>query len=414
MSIEALKEKLLSNAVINKAFKFINLNRIFVKLAAVCLVGIISILVSAASVGITFGFNVKYSGKVIATVNNASVLENAKTLAIKTVNGKNADKVISSPKLSITLTIADKLDNADKVATAILDNTAEVISGSALIIDGETVGIGSDNLVELVEKRRTAFYIEGAENEASFVKSVEVKDGYYLKSEIKDTSSVEDAVNNLEVKTVSTVVSDVKVAFSTKKTLTSSQKTGYYKVTTAGKNGLNRKTEQICSVNGAETERKVLSNEVITAPVTQEVTVGTAPVKLTPAQNASVTAAGFICPLPKGRFKVSSYYGDGRNHKGVDLCANRGVPIYAAASGTVTYAGWRNDYGYNIIIDHGNGLQTRYAHASVLYVSKGTKVSQGDVIAAVGSTGNSTGNHLHFEVIVNGTRVNPAPYINLK
>lgn len=414
MSIKALKEKLLSNAVINKALRFINLNRIVVKFSAICLVGILSVLVSAASVGITFGFNVKYSDKVIATVKSASVLENAKTLAVKTVSSKDADKAISSPKLKLTLTIVDKLDNANSVATAILDNTDAIIAGSALIVDGEKIGVGSKELKDLVENRRTEFFIEGAENEASFVKNVEVKEGYYLKSEIKNTVAVEDAVKNLEVKTVSTVVSDVKVAFSTKKTLTSSKTTGYYKVTTAGKNGLNRKTEKIETVNGEQEVRTVISNEIITAPVTQEVTVGTAPVKLSPAQNASVSAAGFICPLPKGRFKVSSYYGDGRNHKGVDLCANRGVPIYAAASGTVSYAGWRNDYGYNVIIDHGNGLQTRYAHASALYVSKGTKVSQGDVIAAVGTTGNSSGNHLHFEVIVNGTRVNPAPYINLK
>lgn len=378
------------------------------------MVGILSVIVTSASVGITFGFNVKYSDKVIATVKSASVLENAKTLAVKTVSSKNADKAISSPKLSLTLTIADKLETADNVATAILDNTDAIVAGSVLIVDGEKIGIGSKNLKELVENRRTEFFIEGAENEASFVKNVEVEDGYYLKTEIKNTESVEEAVKNLEVKTVSTVTKDVKVAFSTKKTLTSSKTTGYYKVTTAGKNGLNRKTEKIETINGDEQIRTVISNEVITAPVTQEVTVGTAPVKLSPAQNASVSSAGFICPLPKGRFKVSSYYGDGRNHKGVDLCANKGVPIYAAASGKVSYAGWRNDYGYNIIIDHGNGLQTRYAHASALYVSKGTKVSQGDVIAAVGTTGNSTGNHLHFEVIVNGTRVNPAPYINLK
>ena len=375
------------------------------------MVGILSVIVTAASVGITFGFNVKYSDKVIATVKSASVLENAKTLAVKTVSSKNADKAISSPKLSLTLTIADKLESADNVATAILDNTDAIVAGSVLIVDGEKIGIGSKNLKALVENRRTEFFVEGAENEASFVKNVEVEDGYYLKTEIKNTESVEEAVKNLEVKTVSTVTKDVKVAFSTKKTLTSSKTTGYYKVTTAGKNGLNRKTEKIETINGDEQIRTVISNEVITAPVTQEVTVGTAPVKLSPAQNASVSSAGFICPLPKGRFKVSSYYGDGRNHKGVDLCANKGVPIYAAASGTVSYAGWRNDYGYNIIIDHGNGLQTRYAHASALYVSKGTKVSQGDVIAAVGTTGNSTGNHLHFEVIVNGTRVNPANFI---
>ena len=193
-----------------------------------------SVIVTAASVGITFGFNVKYSDKVIATVKSASVLENAKTLAVKTVSSKNADKAISSPKLSLTLTIADKLESADNVATAILDNTDAIVAGSVLIVDGEKIGIGSKNLKELVENRRTEFFIEGAENEASFVKNVEVEDGYYLKTEIKNTESVEEAVKNLEVKTVSTVTKDVKVAFSTKKTLTSSKTTGYYKVTTAG------------------------------------------------------------------------------------------------------------------------------------------------------------------------------------
>ena len=70
-------------------------------------------------------------------------------------------------------------------------------------------------------------------------------------------------------------------------------------------------------------------------------------------------------------------------------------------------------YGYSVVIDHGNGLRTRYAHASALKVAKGAAVEQGDLLALVGSTGNSTGNHLHFEVLVNETRVDPAPYIGL-
>ena len=113
------------------------------------------------------------------------------------------------------------------------------------------------------------------------------------------------------------------------------------------------------------------------------------------------------------QFVISSYYGDGRNHKAMDLAANKGVAIFAAAAGKVTYAGYDGDYGYNVVIDHGNGIQTRYAHESYLTVSKGQTVAQGDMIGAVGSTGYSTGNHLHFEVIINGTRVNPAPYIGL-
>ena len=102
-------------------------------------------------------------------------------------------------------------------------------------------------------------------------------------------------------------------------------------------------------------------------------------------------------------------------HTGLDISASRGTPIKAAASGTVVYAGWRGGYGGGygnlVAISHGNNVQTFYGHCSKIYVSVGKFVSQGDVIAAVGSTGNSTGSHLHFEVRVNGVAYNPQKYI---
>ena len=99
-------------------------------------------------------------------------------------------------------------------------------------------------------------------------------------------------------------------------------------------------------------------------------------------------------------------------HKGLDISAPNGTPIKAAASGTVTFSGNANDgYGYYVIISHGNGVTTVYAHCSKLLVSKGQKVSKGEVIAKVGSTGNSTGNHLHFEVRKNGITYNPQNYV---
>lgn len=100
------------------------------------------------------------------------------------------------------------------------------------------------------------------------------------------------------------------------------------------------------------------------------------------------------------------------SHSGLDIAAPYGTPIKAAASGTVTYSGNANDgYGYYIIVAHSNGVTTVYAHCSQLLVSKGEKVSQGQVIAKVGSTGNSTGNHLHFEVRKNGITYNPQNYV---
>lgn len=98
-------------------------------------------------------------------------------------------------------------------------------------------------------------------------------------------------------------------------------------------------------------------------------------------------------------------------HTGLDIAAPYGTRIKAAASGTVVFSGRKGAYGNMIAIDHGNGVMTYYGHCSKLYASVGQKVSQGTIIAAVGSTGNSTGNHLHLEVRVNGVAYNPQNYV---
>ena len=99
------------------------------------------------------------------------------------------------------------------------------------------------------------------------------------------------------------------------------------------------------------------------------------------------------------------------SHTGLDLATSSGTPIKAAASGTVTFSGYKGSYGNLMVITHENGVQTYYGHCSQLYLSAGATVSQGQTVAAVGSTGNSTGPHLHFEVRVNGTAYNPENYV---
>ncbi len=114
---------------------------------------------------------------------------------------------------------------------------------------------------------------------------------------------------------------------------------------------------------------------------------------------------------------ITSRYGSNdsvrdHSHSGLDIAAPYGTPIKAAASGTVTYSGNAGDgFGNYVIISHGNGVTTVYAHCSQLLVSAGQTVSQGDIIAKVGSTGNSTGNHLHLEVRKNGVNYNPQNYV---
>lgn len=126
-----------------------------------------------------------------------------------------------------------------------------------------------------------------------------------------------------------------------------------------------------------------------------------------PASKA--TGAGMAWPTTGHR--ITQYYS--WRHTGLDIADKVGTPLYATDSGTVVISqyGYNGGYGNTIVIDHGNGIRTRYAHASKLFVSVGEKVSKGETIAAMGSTGNSTGSHIHFEVIINGAKYNPLNYI---
>lgn len=142
--------------------------------------------------------------------------------------------------------------------------------------------------------------------------------------------------------------------------------------------------------------------EVAAAPVTA------APSMDEPAVEA--LAGKFTWPLIA---PISSHFGprDGRNHNGVDLAANMGDDIRAARDGTVLIAGEVSGYGNTVVLEHEDGTRTLYAHASVLKVTAGQKVRQGDLIALVGSTGRSTGPHLHFEIIVNDQPRDPLLYL---
>lgn len=113
--------------------------------------------------------------------------------------------------------------------------------------------------------------------------------------------------------------------------------------------------------------------------------------------------------------RVSSRYGQrwGTTHKGLDIAAPKGTPIYAAGSGKITTSsyGWNGGYGNYVVIDHGSGVTTAYGHCSSLVAKYGQKVNKGDLIAYVGNTGDSQGNHLHFEIRVNGIAQNPQNYL---
>jgi murein DD-endopeptidase MepM/ murein hydrolase activator NlpD len=154
-----------------------------------------------------------------------------------------------------------------------------------------------------------------------------------------------------------------------------------------------------------EAEEDLAALEQASAELTERLQSST-PLGPPPAPSAS----GFIWPVNGA---VTSGFGPrwGRMHEGLDIAAGFGTPIRAAAGGTVSHAGWLGGYGNLVVVEHGGGLATAYAHQQQIYVSVGQTVTQGQALGEVGSTGNSTGPHLHFETRVNGSAVDPFGYL---
>ena len=171
-------------------------------------------------------------------------------------------------------------------------------------------------------------------------------------------------------------------------------------------------------VHSTEMKEFTEKDKVVTALYVKPVVVASAyttysgtKIASTETPSSAVLGIGLIRPVSG---MITSRYGQraSGNHTGLDIATSTGTTIVAAASGTVTFSGWdRYGLGYCVRISHGNGVETVYGHCSKLYVTSGQTVAQGEAIAAVGSTGNSTGPHLHLEIKVNGARQNPQMYL---
>jgi murein DD-endopeptidase MepM/ murein hydrolase activator NlpD len=209
----------------------------------------------------------------------------------------------------------------------------------------------------------------------------------------------------VDVSVTQDVVLQQRIPYTTKYQNDSKMYKGKTKILEPGEYGVKEITVRITQENGSEVQREILSETVVKEPVGAVVARGTAPVPIPQGTGR------FMWPVAGGG-KITSRYGPrGRSfHRGVDIASGKGTGILASDSGVVTQAGWSGGYGIMVTVDHGNGFMTRYAHNSSVLVSVGQRVKKGQQIARMGSTGNSTGPHLHFEVIRNGYHINPMNY----
>ena len=218
----------------------------------------------------------------------------------------------------------------------------------------------------------------------------------------------------LHVKVIKKETRTTSLPYKTVTEKDDSRYTDYSKIVTQGKEGVQEITEEVTYINGIETSRTTLSKRVVTEAVDKKVVTGT---KKRPQYGGAGESSGSLMwPVPSIR-NITSYfaYRWGRMHTGIDISGGNsyGRTIVAADGGVVSYVRFNSSgYGYHLQINHGNGISTLYGHTSKILVTSGQRVSKGQPIALIGSTGDSTGAHLHFEVIKNGQKVNPLLYVS--
>ncbi len=293
---------------------------------------------------------------------------------------------------------------------------------SALYIDGKLIGaVKSGNelqsALDAVLANAKADYDDTTTTE--FANAVEVKPYNGNDSLTTVDALMAQAADKLSIKLETDWTYETETGFDTDITYDESQPSSYEEVTQEGVNGVSQITIRLTYTDGIQTDAVITDEKVISEAVTEKKTIGCSDGIYKTAESGSgsgVASGNFIWPFPHTH-SITSYmeWRWGRMHNGIDIAGggDYGEPFIAADGGTVVWSG--NDgggYGNYVMIDHGNGYMTVYGHASALACSTGDYVSQGQTIGYVGSTGNSTGPHLHFEIRLNGDYQDPLNYVS--
>lgn len=337
-------------------------------------------------------YSITVNGKQAATLESKESAENVLS-AIKdeyTSEGKNVvvedSKFVEDVEIKEVNTNLDNLQEEDAAKEAI--QTGAVVETSHVVMKGETLsdlskeyGMSEEEILEL--------------NPDVNPKKLEVGSEIQLKEEAPVVT----------YKASELVTYEEDIDYETKEEKTDKLYEGETKVKTKGKKGTKVITARVETSNGKESTKVPLVEKVEKEPTTEVILVGTK------ERPPTIGSGKYIYPVEN--YRLSSPFGPrwGRNHNGVDLACPTGTDVVAADGGTVTFAGYKGTFGYLVIIDHQNGMETYYAHNSELLVEEGDKVYQGYHIAEVGSTGRSTGPHCHFEIRVDGVPQDPMEYL---
>lgn len=360
-----------------------------------------------------FVLALEYDGEALGYIANESVYNEAiaavENMVIDANDSFNAQR---SPRMVLKVASGVELLGVQEVSDRILASVSNSLTeGSGLYVNGEFHGVLPRERLEQLMTTALAKRTQDPTQTLRFFAEIEIVDGLYPISAVSTESEVSSLLDVLPVQVSHYVEYEETVKYDTVIRWDAQGLPGESRVEVKGKDGKRWVRVEVITVNGKEQYRAVESTRVIQEPVNEVVVKGGSP---DDAVGDGVATGKFKWPLPYTKV-ISSPFASrwGSFHGAIDISNGRvhGKPIIASDGGTVIEAGWHNSYGNYVLIDHGNGFKTRYAHCSSLNVKKGQKVAQGEYIADVGNTGYSFGAHLHFEVILNGQLVDPMKYV---
>ena len=435
----------------------------------VCIIFLISLIRFASS--LKYGVSVNYNGSNLGVIDSEATFNEAQSLVQDKVTFTDSDNaLIAKPTFSVQYITNDDPIDADGLSEEIINTSGEkIIDAYGLFINDNLLGVYNEEemlrIKAALEEKLAKFYTAKVMT-VEFEDKISITQGRYVESNLTTADEMLTFINgdvlveayyvavrgdslsliasklgctqqdlldaneflhngvwigdiityyyqepNLAVLTTHLETYDRVVEFTTQYVDDPLAQKYCEMVSQYGSDGLENVTAIVTERNGQDHDRTVISSYTLEEMTPRIILAGTQENTFFKKNKTTIidTIGTMIWPVNGGY--VSSLYGwrnwDHSHHNGLDIAAPRGTDILAAADGIVTYASTKGTYGKLVVIDHGHGIETYYSHQYAIDVKVGDYVQKGDVIGHVGMTGSASGNHLHFELRLNGTRINP-------
>ncbi len=371
------------------------------RIALILLSSVLAVFTITTAIGFDFGYNLYIKDRKVG-----SFASEKEALDAAAYISKESKSVLEkSTEVKFFISEGEGLTSKEEAFENFKKNNPRYEKAYVVSIGGnEIFCLKSLEEIEEIKNDILSLYHEEFAVSVDFSGELKVEEKYILKEEFSEKEEAKEILSSFPVETVIKKSIYEVVPYGVIYVEDEELYVGERVVLTTGRSGEKYVEYTTVKINGNEVDTRITWETTINVMENEIIKVGKKPLP------KGVARGNFINPVEG--FKTSSFGSRwGRMHNGLDIGSAMGTPIYASDGGEVIYSGWMSGYGYLVQINHKNGYVTYYAHCSKLHVKVGEQVAQGDLIADIGSTGNSTGPHLHFEVRLNNVPQNPQNYV---